>query len=377
MSIEALILGAGPAGCASAIALGRAGHSALLIDRHAEPPDSLCGGFLSWRTQAQLEAMGVDLGATGAHRVDRLALHAGGAQAIAMLPQPGWGLSRRALDAALRCAAIEAGARVACDSIRTMAPADGQGLVRLFGHKADYEAPTLFLASGKHDLRGHSRPRRAADSALGLRLRLPPSPARHEMLGQTIELHLFATGYAGIVLQEDGAANVCLAIRKSALAAAGGDPAMLLARLAAANPALAARLGEDWPCAPRQIIGAVPYGWIAQETTPGVFRLGDQAAVIPSLAGEGIGMALASGTMAAGHWQVAGPQASRRFQRTFARAAARPVLIARACRALAESPKGARMAIWATQWAPGLAARLAEATRVAAPEPGPGRGGAS
>ncbi|HEU4651252.1 MAG TPA: FAD-dependent monooxygenase, partial [Croceibacterium sp.] len=92
-----LILGAGPAGCAAAIALAHDGVRALLLDRDAEPRDQLCGGFLSWRTAEALRAIGVDPAGLGAHRVGRLALHAGRHEAAVPLPAPAYGLSRRAL----------------------------------------------------------------------------------------------------------------------------------------------------------------------------------------------------------------------------------------------------------------------------------------
>src|SRR5690606_24733379 len=162
-----------------------------------------------------------------------------------------------------------------------------------------------------HDVRGLPRPRGARDPALGLRLRLAPTRARAALLAGCIELHLFDGGYAGAVLQEDGSANVCLAVRKSRLAREGGEPRRLLARLAATTPAFGGRRAGDWRERPVEPIGAVPCGWVARPTGPGLFRLGDQAAVIPSLAGEGISIALAGGAAAARHWLAQGPAGAR------------------------------------------------------------------
>src|SRR5690606_40788963 len=103
----------------------------------------------------------------------------------------------------------------------------------------------LFFATGKHDLRGAGRPRSASDATLGLRLRLPRSASRLGSLADTIELHLFERGYAGLVLQEDGTTNVCLAVRTSMLAGGGGDPRHLVARLARNNPASQGRAGDE------------------------------------------------------------------------------------------------------------------------------------
>jgi flavin-dependent dehydrogenase len=284
-----LVIGAGPAGCAAAIELARGGAEPLLVDRDAEAGDALCGGFLSWRTAERLRGLGVEPEALGAHPVERLLLFGDGRPVEIALPRLAFGISRKALDTALRERAIEAGAGLAVDTVRHI---DG---LRVTGRANEWMAESLFLATGKHDLRGNARPRAAKDPALGLRLRLRPSKRLAKRLAGTIELHLFGGGYAGVVLQEDGSANVCLAVRKSLIGEAGADPVELLARLAAAHPHFALRLEPGWREAPLDTIGSVPYGWSARDTEPGLFRLGDQAAVIPSLAGEGIDIALASG----------------------------------------------------------------------------------
>ncbi len=94
------------------------------------------------------------------------------------------------------------------------------------------------------------------------------------------------------------------------------------------------RSGSAWrSCRPiLQIdsIGAVPYGWIANDTQDGLYRLGDQAAVIPSLAGEGMAIALASAELAAKRYATHGAAGARDYQRSFARRAWRPVNMAKA-----------------------------------------------
>jgi flavin-dependent dehydrogenase len=353
-----LILGAGPAGCAAAIVLAERGAAPVLLDRDAEVRDQLCGGFLSWRTAEQLRALGVDPARLGARPVDRIALLARRQELLLPLPAAAFGLSRRALDGALRERAIAAGAELTVDTARSL-----EG-VRVIGHEREWSGDSLFVATGKHDLRGLGRPRRASDPALGLRVRLPASAARSALLANRIELHLFGGGYAGVVLHEDGSANVCLAARKSLLARSGGDPLRLLADLAEDHPAFAARLGDDWHDAPSETIGAVPYGWIARDTAPGLFRLGDQAAVIPSLAGEGISIALASGALAARTWLAQGAAGAQAYQRRMASFAAGPVRTARLAWSLAESPLAARLGIRLAGYVPALLRWLIEASRI-------------
>lgn len=356
--VDLPIIGAGPAGCAVAIALARLDAHPLLIDRDEEVGDPLCGGFLSWRTAQQLHSLGIDPAAMGAHRVTKLRLFDGKREAGLDLPHAAWGLSRHAMDTAMRAKALSEGARIAFDTVREVRPG------HVIGKANEWKAHDIFLASGKHDIRGRSRPRNHEDTALGLRLRLPPTPDRHRLLEKAIELHLFPGGYAGIVLQEGGSANICLALRKSALRDADSSPETLFAQVADNNPAFAARLGGDWRKGRFDTIGAVPYGFIATDTEPGIWRLGDQAAVIPSLAGEGISIALASGIMAAGYWHETCD--SRGFQHDFARKARKPVRLASLAWHLAEMRLGARAAIALAHIAPSLIATFADLARIEA-----------
>ncbi|ANU07706.1 NAD(P)/FAD-dependent oxidoreductase [Paraurantiacibacter namhicola] len=353
------IVGAGPAGCAAAICLARMDAHPLLIDRDETVGDPLCGGFLSWRTAEQLSSLGIDPAALGAHRVTTLRLFDGKREAELDLPHAAWGLSRHAMDTALRARALEEGARIAFDTVREVRPG------HVTGKTQEWTARDIFLASGKHDIRGRSRPREHKDTALGLRLRLPPSPAREALLEAAIELHLFPGGYAGIVLQEGGSANICLALRKSALRDADSSPETLFAQVADGNPAFAARLGDGWREGRFDTIGAVPYGYVAQETEARIWRLGDQAAVIPSLAGEGISIALASGIMAAQYWHDSGD--ARAFQHDFAARARKPIRLASLAWHAAETRLGARAGIALARMFPSLVAGYADRARIAAP----------
>ena len=267
-------------------------------------------------------------------------------------------MSRQALDTALRRQAIAAGAELIIDTVRQI---EGLGVT---GRGHEWHADSLFLATGKHDVRGTARPRSAKNPALGLRLRLKPSAGLAKRLANTIELHLFDGGYAGIVLQEDGSANLCLAVRKSLIGEAGANPMELLARLAAAHPHFALRLEPGWRDTRVDTIGSVPYGWSAPATEPGVFRLGDQAAVIPSLAGEGIDIALASGIAAAESWLSGGADAAPAYQQALYERVRRPLMWAGAAWGLAERPGMTRLGLAAARLAPGLVARLVDATRL-------------
>ena len=353
---DPLIVGAGPAGCAAAIVLAREGARPVMLERLRTTGDALCGGFMSWETLKTLGALGID--DLGGHPIDRLRLFSGGRSAEARLPARAVGLSRRRLDTTMQRVARESGAEVRYGvAVRQI---DGMTVQTDDG---DVTADTVFAATGKHDLRGLGRQRKG-DATLGLRVRIPPHPRLTVMMAGAIELHLFDRGYAGMLLQEDGSANLCLAVRKSRLSEAGGKPEELLAEVAQGTP-LADRLAFMTLIADVGAIANIPYGWSTAVTEAGLFRLGDQAAVIPSLAGEGMGIAIASGVSAATRWNAQGPAASIAWQRDFARSARGPIAVARTLWERAEQPWSARLGIGVVNLLPGLANLLARATRIA------------
>ncbi len=357
---RALIVGGGPAGAAVAIELARAGLPHLLIERSRETGDALCGGFLSWRTLDTLARLGIDPDQLNPARTTTVRIFAGSRVAHAALPRPALSVSRRRLDTVLLAAAVAQGAAVE-RGVTARAIEDGQ--VRT-ADGAVIAAPALFLANGKSDVRGTARPAsaRGADPTLGIRVRIAPPPAMARALAGQIDLYLFDRGYAGLAMQEDGSANLCMAVHRSRLQEAG-TPADLLAELGRAMPVLGEWVAAIAPDATIDAIANVPYGWRQTTGQAGQYRLGDQAGVIPSLAGEGMGIALASGLAAARAYRTDGAGGAAAWQQQLARTLARPIGVAGAVRRVAESRGAARLVPFAH---PVLIRMLAQATRIGA-----------
>lgn len=355
--VPALIVGGGPAGAAAAITLAAGGIRAELIERSPGPRDVVCGGFLGWDALAALRRLGLDAASLGARPIARLRLVSGRRSVEAALPHEAAGLSRKCLDEALLVVAAKAGA-----DVRRGVKARGyeDGAVRIDGEES-VAADALFLATGKHELRGLARsvPQERGEGAIGLRIAIAATPGLARTLDGMIELHLFDGGYAGLLLQEDGAANLCLSVAAARLREAGGV-APLLERLGGEQPHLGERLaaaaGSDWIS-----VGNVPYGWRAAPGKPALFRVGDQASVIASLAGDGVAIALASG-IAAAEAHCAGRTASE-HQRAWSARAARPLRVADALRHAAEA-RLLRPALMTLARAPGLAGLAARLTRI-------------
>lgn len=343
---DILIVGGGPAGSAAAIALARAGRAPELVERQEGPRDAVCGGFLGWDALAALDRLGLDAAGLGARPISRLRLVSDRRTVEVPLPRAAAGLSRRRLDSALLDLAERCGADVA----RGVSARSVTGRRVRLDDDREIETGALLLATGKHELRGAARP--VSGGAVGLRTTLPGSPR----LDGIVELHLFDRGYAGLLLQEDGRANFCLSVAPGRLKAAGGIDG-LITELGDGLPALAERLAAG-PPGEWAAVSGVPYGWFDRTSGNGVYRIGDQAAVIASLAGDGIAIALESGMAAAG--AILEGRSGPDYQRTIARRAARPLRIAEAIRWAAEG-RVSRRALMAL--APRLAPVAARLTR--------------
>lgn len=358
--VETLVVGGGPAGSAVALTLARRGRAVELIERQAGPHDVVCGAFLGWDALAALRRLGVDPEALGARPISLLRLASGRRIVEARLPNKAVGLSRRCLDEALLSAAERGGAVVS----RGLAARSGEAASRTVRMEdgSEIEAGALFLATGKHELRGMARPldeRRRG--AVGLRIAFTPDARLAAALDGVIELHPFDGGYAGLLLQEDGQANLCMSVSSERLRRSGGVRDLLEA-VAREAALLAERLEAVYDSAWISV-GNVPYGWRTPGCVPHLYRVGDQAAVIASLAGDGIAMALTSG-MAAADAYLRGEEAGR-FQRSWSARAARPLRVAEGLRWAAETRAPRRLAMGVMGAAPRLAAVAARLTRIA------------
>jgi flavin-dependent dehydrogenase len=134
-------------------------------------------------------------------------------------------------------------------------------------------------------------------------------------------------------------------------------------------PQLDRRLGGALACWRRPLaIASIPYGFVATaERGParGPWRLGDQAAVIPSFAGDGIAIALHSARLAADIYLAGG--AAAQFQDHLASDVAAPIRRATWLSRMLVRPIGQAGAVAAARQMPGLVARTAQATRIPPP----------
>jgi flavin-dependent dehydrogenase len=306
------ILGAGPAGSTLALALARSGAISpadiALIEAKAFPRVKVCGEYVSPAATHILESLlpPSHLLAAGARRVDRLVLEVDSDEFEWVTPVPAWTLSRAALDDRLLAAVADSGvtilqpARVggvdyASDHVRIRL-ADGRTI----------HAHALVHAdgSGRHDPAGPTPVRRGV---VGLKCHFrPPSP----VVG--VRMRSVPGAYIGTIQVEGGLATCALTCDARLIAKAGGDADAMLAALWPRWDA--ARRTTDW-----QSCGVAASGYI-RPGHPRSLRIGNAAAGIEPVGGEGIGMALWAGLTLADLLASHGLDDLPRVERALARA---------------------------------------------------------
>ena len=290
---EVLVLGGGVAGCAASIALARKGRVVTLIEREPTPRHKVCGEFLSGEALEDLHALGIDVASIGAVPIDFVRLAAARRAAEAPLPFPAASLTRKTLDTALIAEAIAAGVRVERGrSVQALRRTTSNVWQATLDDGSTREAPAAILATGKHDIRGHLRPK-DPHRWVAFKMYFRLSSAQASELAGASELMLYPGGYGGIQPVEGGIANLCCVVQQRYFARAGQRWENFLAKMQQACPHLAMRLAGAEPLLAKPIaITHIPYGYLRRTTEDGLYCIGDQAAVIPSFTGDGISIAL-------------------------------------------------------------------------------------
>jgi geranylgeranyl reductase family protein len=312
---DVVVVGAGPAGCAAAITLARAGREVVVVDKARFPREKCCGDGLTTTALRLLEDLGVDPGTVPSWRhVDDVVLWSPAGRAHRFpLPRTGGSFAavarRRELDAALVVRARAAGATVVEGTALTAVRQADDRVVLTVGASGPIAARYAIGADGAwsplRKLLGVTEPGYRGDWHAFRQYVTGVGPAALRELHVLFERDILP-GYFWAFPVGPDAANIGFGIRRtdgrSVRAMKDLWPSLL------DRPGIRALLGDDarpegphraWPIPARA-------GQLALSTGRALF-VGDAAAATDPLTGEGIGQALATGRWAAEALIAAGP----------------------------------------------------------------------
>ena len=294
MKPDVTIIGGGPAGSTAAILLARAGWDVTLVEQSRFPRSKVCGECLSALGFEALTRLGLrqSFEGLGAVSLQQAALHAasGGCTTVA-LPFPMWGLSRDALDALLLDQARSAGAKVRqpvrCEQLngRTIRLRD------LVTNEVEILSPShILLADGKAAF-ANDPPAPTGDFGIKTHFENVDGPR------DTSELFGVAGSYGGLAAIEGNRWNAAFSVPATRVKACKGNIDVLFSELTSENKALENRLHgatrcSDWLASPLPRF-AVRTHWPANVTP-----VGNAAAALEPIGGEGMGLAMRSAELA-------------------------------------------------------------------------------
>ena len=313
-SCEVLVVGAGPGGSAAAAYAAASGRDVVLADAATFPRDKTCGDGLTPRAVAELATLGMGDYLTDRPRIDGLHLHGWGAEQRVPWPSgrfPAYGsaVSRVEFDDAVRAFAVARGARMAQGAKAIGVEMDGDriGSVTLqtaLGPRS-IRVRDVIVADGVRSGLGKILGREwHRDTAYGVAARayVSSSKADDHWMGSHLELRgpddTLLPGY-GWVFPLGGAGGSLLNIGVGALATAKRPASMALRPIIEHYTNL---VRDDWQITgpPLRVASALlPMGGAVTGVAGRNWMLiGDAAACVNPLNGEGIDYALETARLA-------------------------------------------------------------------------------
>jgi geranylgeranyl reductase family protein len=320
---DVIVVGAGPAGSATAYHLAQRGLDVLVLEKTAFPREKVCGDGLTPRAVKQLIEMGIDTGPDNgwAHNVG-LRIIGGGHRLemrwpdLATFPDYGLTRTRKDFDEILARQAEKAGARI-LERTAVSGPVRDDRSGRIVGVTArttdadgtkhdqvTYRAPLVVAADGNSSRLSVAAGReRLENRPMGVAIRTYyKSPFTHD---EWLESHLelwdgdkLLPGYGWIFGLGDGTVNVGLGILDSSPAFGKVDYKALMQRwVDRADPAYG--FTEDNRTEPMRG-AALPMAFNRKpHYADGLLLVGDSGGMVNPFNGEGIAYAMESGQLAA------------------------------------------------------------------------------
>lgn len=310
VSADVVIVGAGPAGSAAAAWAARDGREVLLIDSAQFPRDKACGDGLTPRAIAELRLLGLGPWLDG--RISHHGLRLAGFGADVEVPWPGpsfpstsSAVPRTELDDRIRMVAAESGAQMLLGVKAVDVLHDSSGKVRalVLDDGREIGVGQLIVADGARSTLGRVLGRQwHQDTVYGVAIRAYVKTPRHAEPWITSHLELRSAqgqvlpGYGWMFPLGNGEVNIGVGALATEKRPADAALRPLLAHYADLRR-------DDWGLegAPRAAKSALlPMGGaVSGVAGPNWMLIGDAAACVNPLNGEGIDYGLETGRLAA------------------------------------------------------------------------------
>ncbi|MDO5671209.1 MAG: geranylgeranyl reductase family protein [Corynebacterium sp.] len=308
--VDVLVVGAGPAGAAAAIHAADAGMEVLLIDAAVFPRDKTCGDGLTPRAIHSLSRLGLAEEITGSYHNLGLKLRGFGGSVTAPWPDGHYGklgsaMARREFDHLLVRTAVERGAELWEDASATTVQRTGQRVDEVTVVHAGVEkrirARWVLVADGVRSTFGKLLGRqwhRGEVYGIAARSYCETPQSTEPWIHSDVELldadGVVQPGYGWIFPLGDGRVNLgCGALSTDARPAKVNTKKLL--------SHYAAQKRDEWQLGPEQDVTSalLPMGGAVSNVAGSNWLLiGDAAALVNPLNGEGIDYGLESAEMA-------------------------------------------------------------------------------
>ena len=297
--VDLVVVGAGPAGSAAAIAAQRAGLRTLLLDAQGPRRDKTCGDGLTPRAVDTLRRLGLDV---PAYRNRGLKLHGFGGDVVAPWPRGEGSASPRAtFDAMLVDAASRAGADVRQNTAATGVQFDGSAISAVETTGGVVRTRWVVVADGVRSPFGKLLGRqwhRGQVYGIAARSYCASPFADEPWMHSHVELRdadsEIQPGYGWIFPLGDGHVNLgCGALSTDARPAKVNTKKLL--------SLYASQQRDEWQLGPEQDVASalLPMGGaVSNVAGPNWALIGDAAACVNPLNGEGIDYGLETAVLA-------------------------------------------------------------------------------
>ncbi|MGB3591274.1 MAG: NAD(P)/FAD-dependent oxidoreductase, partial [Nonlabens sp.] len=291
---DVIIAGGGLAGLTAAILLS-AEFNVLLIDPDDYPRHKMCGEYLSAEVIPFLKSIGINIDNISDVNLSRLKFSSEqGLDIECKLPLGGKGISRYSLDHSLFKKVAQTSTTILKSRVVNI-KREQDGLFIVSTRSQKIKARQVLMATGKRSNLDKSLDREfinAKSSWMAVKMHY-----RYEMDQETVALHNFESGYAGMSRVENGLVNLCYLARTDLFKQYRDVDAFNVQHLAS-NRHLKTFFKEAQPVWEKPItISQISFDK-KKPIKDGILMIGDTAGLIHPLCGNGQAMAIHSAQIA-------------------------------------------------------------------------------